>query len=124
MKSALPGIIVAVGIVLLLVSAIWAVMFPPSRTWTDEKGARMAELSAQAHALGFELVAAQKPTMHKGRSLPEVKAEYDQVNAELTSLREELEGKVAAPTRATTILRWSGIAFVVAGGLIVFASRG
>jgi hypothetical protein len=123
MKSVLPGVVVALGIVLLLVSAVWAILFPPARTWTDEKGARMAELSGKAHALGFELAAAQKPSMHKGRSLPEVKAEYDQVNAELTSLRDELGGKVAAPARASTILRWSGIAFVVAGGLVVFATR-
>jgi hypothetical protein len=123
MKSSLPGIVVIFGVVLLVVSAAWAILFPVSRAWTDEKAARMTELSAKAHALGFELAAAEKPSMHRGRSFPEVKAEFDEVNAELATLRDELAGKVAAPARASTILRWSGIAFVAAGALIVYATR-
>src|SRR5262245_24023613 len=124
MKAILPGIAVAVGMVLLVGSALWAILFPASRGWTDEKAARMTELSAQSHSLGFELEAARKPNMHAGRSLPEVQEEVDKVNAELETLRLELEGKLASPNKAARILRWSGIAFVVAGAIVVFANRG
>jgi hypothetical protein len=123
MKTYLPGVMVALGIIFLVVSAAWALIFPASHAWTEEKALRMTELSAKAHALGFEMAAAEKPSMHRGRSLSEVKAEYEQVNSELATLREELAGKVAAPARASSILRWSGIAFVVAGGLVVYATR-
>jgi hypothetical protein len=124
MKSMLPGVAVTVGVALLLGSAIWALIFPASRGWTDEKAARMTELSNRAHNLGFELAAAEKPSMHAGRGLAEVKAEADAVNAELASLRDELNGKLAAPNRAASILKWSGIAFVAAGAFVMLANRG
>ena len=96
---------------------------PASTGWSEEKAQRMTELSARAHSLGFELAAARQPNMHAGRSLPEVQEEINQVNAELETLRLELEGKLAAPNKAARILRWSGIAFVVAGAIVVFANR-
>lgn len=124
MKSLIPGIAVAVGLTLLVGSVLWSVLFPASRGWTTEKGARMTELSAKAHSLGFELVAAEQQTHRRGRSYSEVKAEADQTSAELKVLRDELNGKVAAPNRASSILRWSGCAFVIVGAFVMMATRG
>ncbi len=83
----------------------------------------MSELSLQAHKLGGELDTAQRrPSMH-GRSASVIEAEYKKVTDELTQLREEFESKRDRPKTMASILRWSGIAFIVAGGLVVFATR-
>jgi hypothetical protein len=124
MKSILPGAAVVVGFVLLVASALWSVVFPASRGWTDDKGQRMADLSARAHSLGFELTAAESNTHRRGRSASEVKAEYDSVKAELNLLREELEGKKAAPNNASLVLRWTGGVLIVVGAIAVMATRG
>jgi hypothetical protein len=124
MKSTFSTLVVVVGAVLLTASFIWGLIFPANVGWTEEKGERMAELTQQAHTLMFEVKASQEsPSMHSGRNPAETKAEYDRVKAELETLRAEFEGKRDSPKTAATFLRWSGIAFVVAGAIVVFAGR-
>jgi hypothetical protein len=124
MKSALPTAAVALGVVLLAASFLWAVMFPASASWTEEKSARLMELGNRATEIQLELGKAKtRPSMHSGQNPAELQAEYDQVAKEYKTLHEEFTSKSKAPDSASTILRWSGIAFVVAGGLVVFATR-
>lgn len=125
MKTWLPAAAVVLGVLLLLASFVWALAFPASSGWTEAKSLRMRELSAKAHLLGGQVEAAKsKPNMHGGRNAAELAAEYQQVKAELAQLGEEADGKIKAPETAARILRWSGIAFVLAGGMVVLASRG
>jgi hypothetical protein len=124
MRSFLPTAAVGLGVVLLLTSLVWGLVFPASRGWTEEKSLRMRQLSEKAHVLGGQLQAAMaRPNMHGGRSAAELDEEYKQVVAELKQLGDEAEGKIEAPKTAAKILRWSGIAFVAGGALIVFATR-
>jgi hypothetical protein len=121
----LSAIAVGLGLVLLVASAAWGMLFPANRAWTEEKSARMAELGGQAGKLKEQLVqAGSRPKMHAGKNPAELKAEYDKVAAEYKSLHDEFTGAVETPKTASKILRWSGIAFVVAGAIIVFANRG
>lgn len=125
MKSWMPTAAVAIGVVLLLTSFVWALVFPASSGWTEEKSLRMRELSEKAHVLGGQVEAANaKPTMHGGKNAAELQAEYDQIKAELKQLGEEADGKIEAPKTAAAILRYAGIAFALAGGLVIFANRG
>lgn len=124
MKSMLSSIVVVVGVGLLAISLVWGLLFPANRGWTEEKAARLAELTKQSHTLMFQVNAAkQKPSMHSGSDAGDVQKKYKDVTEERDTLRAEFEGKRDSPKTAATILRWSGIAFVVAGGIIVFASR-
>ncbi|HMP05567.1 MAG TPA: hypothetical protein PJ982_04385 [Lacipirellulaceae bacterium] len=124
MKSALPAAAVIVGLLLLLVSFSWALLFPPQRSWTEEKSVRMAELGSQGNLLKFELIEAQNnPRMHGGKNAAELQAQYDAVNEEYMKLRAEFDNAAQSPKTAATYLRWSGIAFVVAGAIVVFANR-
>jgi hypothetical protein len=116
---------VVLGILLLALSLAWGLIFPASAGWTDEKSLRLKELRNRAHILSGEVAAASdKPSMHGGPNAAEKKAEFEQVKTELESLDAELQGKIDAPTTAASILRYSGIAFVIAGGLAVYAGRG
>ncbi len=125
MKSALPAGAVVLGLVLLVASALWATLFPSSRGWTEEKSARMIELGNRASELERQLSIAQaKPSMHAGESSAEMQAEFETVSAEYKTLYDEFNGASESPKTASKILRWSGIAFVIAGGLVVFAGRG
>jgi hypothetical protein len=125
MKAVLPTSAIVVGLVLLIGSVVWATLFPPSRNWTAEKATRMTELGNQATAIQLKIdQATARPSMHAGENPAELKAQYDEVAAEYKSLYEEFKSADAAPKTAAVFLRWSGIAFVVAGGLVVFATRG
>jgi len=125
MKSVLPTIAVALGLVLVVVSLLWGVLFPAGSGWTEEKSLRMRELSERAHVLGGQLQAAKaKPDMKKGLNPAEMEAEYKQVTTELAQLGEEAEGKIQAPKTAASILRWAGVAFVLAGGMVIYAGKG
>jgi hypothetical protein len=124
MKSALPAAALVLGIVLLGASALWAIFFPATRGWTEEKSARMTELGNRAADINLKLTRAEaKPSMHSGLNAAELKAEYEKVSAEYKTLYEEFNGATESPKTASRILRWSGIAFVVAGAIVVFANR-
>jgi hypothetical protein len=124
MKSILSVVAVVIGIVLLAASLVWALLFPAASGWTEEKSLRLSELSSRAHILGGELEAARsKPNMQRGKSAAEIETEFKQVTAELKELGAEADGKIEAPKTAAWIMRWAGVAFVVAGGLVIFAGR-
>ena len=124
MKSGLSTAAVVVGILLLAGSFLWGILFPASRGWTEDKAKRLGELTAEAHSLMFKVQAAkEKPSMHAGEGAAEVEARYRKVQEELKTLSAEFKGKQDSPKTAATYLRWSGIAFVVAGAIIVFANR-
>src|SRR5688572_6652473 len=107
MKSFLSTAAVILGVVLLLASLIWGILFPPSAGWTEEKSLRLQELSQRAHILGGQRGAAtEKPSMHGGKSAAELDAEFKQVTAELETLGAEAEGRIEAPKTAASILRW------------------
>jgi hypothetical protein len=123
MKS-ISLIAVVIGIVMLVGSVTWAILFPPSRSWTPDKNQRMSELSMKAHSLGGELDAAQRrPSMH-ARSVADIEAEYNQVKQELAELREDFESKRDRPKTMATILRWTGVVCVAVGAFISYANRG
>ena len=123
MKS-LPVIAVGVGAALLAASLVWGMLFPASRSWTDEKSERMSDLGTQAHKLGGQLEAARgRPTMHGGRNAAEVEAEYKQVTAELAELREEFEGKRDGPQTTASYFRWTGVICVALGAVVMMATR-
>jgi uncharacterized protein YjeT (DUF2065 family) len=125
MKSTLSTAAVAVGLVLLLLSFAWGSLFSASSGWTEEKSLRMGELKGRAHILVAQVAAAkEKPNMHGGSNAAELEVEFEKVRAELNELADELEGRIEAPQTTAKIIRYAGIAFVVAGGLVVYASKG
>jgi hypothetical protein len=125
MKSTLPAVAVVLGIVLLLGSALWALIFPPSRSWTEEKATRLTELGNRATALQLQLDQAKaRPSMHSGLNPAELKAEQEQVEADYKALYQEFASASNSPKTAASFLRWAGIAFIAAGALVVMATRG
>jgi hypothetical protein len=84
----------------------------------------MAELGSQGNLLKFQIIdATNNPSMHAGKNAAELQAEYDKIDAEYKQLREEFASAAETPKTAATYLRWSGVAFVVAGAIVVFANR-
>ncbi|BBO30715.1 hypothetical protein [Lacipirellula parvula] len=125
MKAVLSTGAVVIGVLLLATSLVWGLVFPASAGWTEEKSLRLRDLKARAHVLSSQNAAASdKPSMHGGENGADKKAEYDKVRAELEALDAELQGKIEAPEAAASILRYSGIAFVIAGALAVYTSKG
>jgi hypothetical protein len=125
MKSALPVAAVTLGVVLLAISFLWAIVFPASASWTPEKSEKLTSLGNRATEIQLQLDKAQtRPSMHSGQNPAELKEELEKVSAEYKVLYAEFSGASKAPESSSRFLRWAGIAFVVAGGLTVFATRG
>jgi hypothetical protein len=120
MKTALPTAAILLGIVFLVGSAVWAMVFPPSRVWTNEKSARMSELNDQADAIKLQL---SKGKFKPGESAAKLQESYDKVSEEYKALHQEYLGATQSPKTAKSFLWWSGIAFIVAGTVVVFAKR-
>lgn len=125
MKTALPLTALLLGIALVVLSLAWAVIFPPTRTWTNEKSRRLAELGSETNRLKFAIVQARhQPSMHSGENPAELQAQYDQVREEYDQLHAEFESARDTPQTVATVLRWSGMALVaVAAGLVFVTGR-
>jgi hypothetical protein len=124
MKSALPVAAVALGCLLLAVSFLWSIVFPASASWTPEKSEQLTALGNRATEIQLQLGKAQtRPSMHSGKNPAELKSELDKVEAEYKALYNEFAGATKAPESSSRFLRWAGIAFVVAGGVVVYATR-
>lgn len=116
MKSNLPLILTVVGIVLVALSALWPMIFPPDRNWNEAKSQRMTELSNKAHGLLYEAVQAKENPKPGGPSRREAEQRYEEAKAELEALQQEFQGIQESPKTSAFYLRWAGIALVVAGG--------
>jgi hypothetical protein len=124
MKSWIPASAVALGMILLASSFLWGILFPPTRTWNEDKSKQMSEIGSKANLLKFAIIEAQQnPQKKPPKPLPQLQAEYDQLTEEYKGLQQEFAGATNSPKRAASFLRWSGVAFVIAGGCIVLANR-
>ena len=124
MKTALPAIVVVVGFLMLGLSLVWSMLFPPSAVWTQEKAVQMTELGNQATAIKLEMGQREtRPSMHAGQNVAELKGKYDQIYAEYTALYEEFRSAKDSPQTSSSYLRWIGIACVAVGAVVVMATR-
>ena len=125
MKSFLPAAAAVIGLLMLVASFLWGTFSPAGAGWTKEKSLRLQELRRQANILGAQTAGAtDKPSMHGGESTANKQAEYEKVKAELKTLGEEAEGKIQGPQTIAMYIRWAGVACILIGALVAFASRG
>ena len=114
MKSAVPIGIIVFGIGMLVVSGLWASLFPPTARWTDEKAKRSAEVKARLSNIG-PLVNSPNPSMHRGPDPATLKAEFDALVIENEELNADFESAANTPKTISRVLKWSGIALAAVG---------
>ena len=124
MKSNAPLIVVGLGVLLVLLSALWPILFPAERNWTQEKAERMTELSNTAHQLLYEAIRAKENPKPGGPDRREAQQKYDDAKAELDALQAEFESNRDAPKNSAAGMRWTGIAMVLIGGCWVMIAKG
>lgn len=117
-------VLLGLGCLLLGVGFLWSTVFPPSRTWTEEKANRMTELSNNAHKLLFVAKNAKTNPRPGGPTPTEAQAAYDEAKAELDTLKAEFESARDTPTTTGTYLRYLGIALALGGGFAHMSARG
>ncbi|MCA9229760.1 MAG: hypothetical protein KDA57_03855 [Planctomycetales bacterium] len=121
--KAIPVVAIVLGLLMLVASALWGHLFPPTRSWTDEKSERLAELGSETNRLKFALVEAQNsPSMHAGKNPGEIKLEYDAARAEYDELHAEFESARDSPETVSGVLRWTSIVLIGVGTLWFYAS--
>lgn len=118
MKEALPIAGVSLGILLVALSFVWGLVFPATNQWTPERAKELSELNQEVHGLMFKAAEAEaRPNMVKGGNPAEVIAEYREKKQKLEELNKEFQGIKDSPQTSAKYLRWTGIAFVLLGGL-------
>jgi len=113
MKAVVSGLI-AFGLFLFLLSALWTTIFPATARWTDEKAARSIEVKGKLHNLAF-IVNAPKPNLQRGQDIGQLKAEYEQLKKENEELNSDFVSAAESPKTVSTFLKWSGLSLAAVG---------
>ncbi len=113
MKAVVSGLI-AFGVFLFLLSALWTTIFPPTTRWTDEKATRSLEVKGKLHNLAF-IVNAPKPSLQRGQDLGQLKAEYEQLRRENDELNADFASAAETPKTVSAFLKWSGLSIALVG---------
>ena len=125
MKSILSLTAIILGMILMLASATWVLMFPPTRSWTQEKSEQLSELGSETNRLKFAIVEAKNnPSMHSGGNPADLQKQYDEIRKEYDVLHQEFLNAREQPQEIAAILRWSGIGLIVVGAVMTFIARG
>lgn len=114
MKSAVVSGLIALGVLLFVLSALWTTIFPPTARWTDEKAKRSAEVKGKLHNLAF-IVNAPKPNLQRGQDIGQLKAEYEQLRKENDALNADYESAAETPKTVARFLKWSGLSLAAVG---------
>jgi hypothetical protein len=115
MKAIAPPVI-GFGFCLLLASVLWPLLFPATRSWTDEKSRRLKELSSKAQmAMAKVEWAERKPNMTGGENPAVLKEQAAEMMAELSALQTEFTSAVDGPQTMSAILKWSGVGAMALG---------
>jgi hypothetical protein len=114
MKSAIPFGMIVVGVLLIVVSSLWAYLYPGTSSWTDEKATRAAEVKARLSDLG-PLVNPPVRRMHSGPDPASLKAEFDALQKENEQLDADFKSAAERPNVISKMLKWSGISLAVLG---------
>jgi hypothetical protein len=113
MKSAVVFAAIGLGLLLLMLSGLWATLFPAKASWTEEKADRWREVKSQIYNLSFTI---NRPNrMHGGQDAGAAMAEYKALQKENDELTAEFESAAARPNTVSKLLKWTGIALTVIG---------
>jgi hypothetical protein len=124
MKAVLPTIAVVIGVTLVALSFVWGLIFPATNNWTTEKSTHMSKIAEEVHQLSFKLAGAkERPNMQGGANVAELQSQFKDKQTELAALRAEFEGIKDSPQTAAKYLRWTGIAFVILGGIATMIGK-
>jgi hypothetical protein len=114
MKAGITLGAVILGFALLVASSVWGKLFPPTKSWTLEKSARMSEVKARINDVGAMLYKASQ-RMHGGPDAGPLQAEHDALIKEFSQLKTEFESAADRPRTASAFLKWTGISLAVVG---------
>ena len=112
MKSAIVFGVLGIGVFLLLLSTLWASLFPATSTWTDEKAIRSADVKAKMAYLGAIV---NSPNPRSAADQQKAKAEFDALVAENKQLNDEFTSAAETPQTVSKIMKWSGISLAIIG---------
>ena len=120
MKSSLPMLTIGLGILLLLGSVVWPMVFSTTRSWTDEKSNQLSDLSTQVAGMRFKLTQAKRQAWPGAErepvnNLAVMQKKFDHASQELATLRIEFESAISSPQTSSSFLKWAGLSVLVAG---------
>ena len=124
MKNSWQIICILLGILLMMVSAIWPLAVDGRGNWTNEKAARLEALGAGLHQLAHaheegphtHAVNEAHAHDHEAGELAEAERAFQELALELDAAR-------TGPQRTAGWLRWTGIGIAAVGSLAYLAGR-
>lgn len=124
MKGIVTASLISLGVLLVVVSSVWASMFPGTSSWTPEKAERLTELRRTLHNLAIAAGSqANEVNPRVAKNPATAKAEYDRLKPECDRLLEEVKTASTRPNRTASMLRWTGISLAGVGLVGWYAVR-
>ena len=116
MKQTVVFVLIAIGLLLVVLGALWQSMFTGAASWTLEKDARWTEVKDRLHVLRFTIGDGERrASMHGGPDLAKAKTELNTLKEENDRLTDEFNGIRERPSTMSKILKWSGISLAIVG---------
>jgi len=124
MKQAGPLVLMIVGALILVASIAWPSVFPSSTYWSEVDEAELEEMQSRVHNLSYLAAQAEEqPSRRKPRMSGEEFAEYRELREKTQQRLEVRDNAISRPGFISGILRWSGIATLLAGVSIYYVVR-
>ncbi len=105
------GIAIALGVLMLLLSTVWANIFGAASNWTNEKATRSNEANARLHYLNGIIKSGTRNAADKEKA----QAEVNTLIPEIQKLNDEFTSVAETPQTVAKVLRWSGISVATLG---------
>lgn len=126
----LASLTASLGVVLILASLLWPLLFPTRGDWSDDQAKALSHASAKNHRLQFEAAEtashSHKHGPAKARDPALVRRERDAAQEDLQRQLAELHAAQTAGQSTIRLLRWLGIAAAAAGavGILIWREPG
>jgi hypothetical protein len=114
MKSAAMGTI-ALGILLVVLSAAWTTIFPSSARWTPDKESHWQKVKGRMHTLSFVVSDPKQADVRSRQNATSAKAEFDKLKLEDDELKADFSSAYDTPRTTSTVLKWLGISIAGIG---------
>jgi hypothetical protein len=113
--------VMALGLLLVVLSAAWTSIFPSSAKWTLDKEAHWQKVKGRMHTLSFVMSDPKQADPRARQDAASAKAEFDKLKLEDDVLKADFSSAYDTPRTTSTILKWTGLSIAGVGVIGYYA---
>ena len=119
-----PLLLIATGALLLVLSASWIKLFPPTSYWTDADAAKLEELNEHIYKMYYQLSQEELAEIEsRSQDTAAPQTPYEKAVKVRNNHRAKREIAMTRPKKIAANLRWGGLGCLIAGAVAFYASK-